>query len=500
MSPELTIPLFVALPLSAAFLIPLLGLIWKRIAEILALAVTAVSVLLAVGRIGAQTVVYAVGGWDPPFGINMYGDALSGMLHLIIALVSLLVIIYSLSYMNRYTASVRFYCLLMLMIAGMNGVIASGDLFNIFVFLEIASISSYALVAFGVEREELEASFKYLVLGGIASSLILFGIALLYSVTGTLNLADNARVIASGDAPMVMMRFVSALFLMGFGLKAALVPFHAWLPDAHSSAPAPISAMLSGLLIKMIGVYCIMRVFFLVFGADPVYSAVLLTLGAISMIAGALLAIGQDDIKRMLAYSSISQMGYIVLGLGLGTPLGVLGGLLHLLNHAFFKSLLFLCAGSIEYSTRSRSLKDMGGLWKKMPFTGFSCMIASLSISGIPPLGGFFSKLIIIIATVKAAETIGPVAYLLAVIAVVVGFITLAYFVKLQKLALFGETQARMADISEAPASMWSVLVILAVICIGLGVFCPWMLNELAGPARTALFDAGGYISQVLGY
>ncbi|HUT63283.1 MAG TPA: monovalent cation/H+ antiporter subunit D family protein [Anaerolineae bacterium] len=498
MNSEYLLPLFVALPLGAAFLIPLVGMIRKGLADLLAVVTTVLLVLLALGRIGAETVIYTMGGWHPPFGINLVGDALSGFFHIIIAVVSFLVVIYSLSYMKRYTAGVKFYCLLMLMIAGMNGVVATGDLFNMYVFLEISAISSYALVAFGIEHEELEASFKYLVLGSVASSFILFGIALLYSITGTLNLADIGMVIDEG-VPGGMMNFIAALFIMGFGLKAALIPFHAWLPDAHPSAPAPISAMLSGLLIKALGAYCLIRIFFNVFGFERSYSIVFITLGILSMVGGAMLAIGQWDFKRLLAYSSISQMGYIIFAIGLGTPLGMVGGLFHLLNHAFFKSLLFLCSGAVEYATGTRDLRQLGGLWKKMPVTSATCSIASLSISGIPPFGGFFSKLIIIIAAIKAYETLGPVAYVLAAITVFVSFLTLVYYVKLQKMALFGPLPEKLSHITEVPASMWSVLVILAVFCIAFGIACPWFISSLIEPAREVILDKGSYIFQVLG-
>lgn len=498
MSSEHILPLFVALPLGAAFLIPLAGLVKKGFAGVLAVLTTGFLVLFAFGRIGAETVIYEMGGWHPPFGINLVGDALSGFFHLIIAIISFLVVIYSLSYMKKYTAGVKYYCLLMLMIVGMNGVVASGDLFNMYVFLEIAAISSYALVAFGIEHEELEASFKYLVLGAVASSFILFGIALLYSLTGTLNLADIARVLESGVSSRAMLNFIAALFIMGFGLKAALIPFHAWLPDAHPSAPAPISAMLSGLLIKALGVYCLIRIFFNVFGFGQSYSIVFITLGVISMVGGAVLAVGQTDFKRLLADSSISQMGYIIFAIGLGTPLGIVGGLFHLLNHAVFKSLLFLCSGAVEYSTGTRDLGNLGGLWKKMPVTASTCSIASMSISGIPPLGGFFSKLIIIIAAVMAYDTLGYMAYVFAAIAVVTSFITLVYFVKLQKMTLFGPLPGMLENVKEVPFLMWGVLVVLSIFCIALGVAFPWFIDALIVPASEVLFDKGAYISQVL--
>ncbi len=498
MSSETLMPLFIVLPLAAGFLIPLAGFVSERMVRAVAVLTTALLVVLAMGRIGAGDAIYAVGGWLPPFGINLVGDALSGFFLLIIAVVGFLVTIYSVTYIKRYTTEVKYYCLLMLMIAGMNGVIATGDLFNMYVFLEISAISSYALVAFGLGEEELEASFKYLVLGSVGSSFILVGIAFLYSITGTLNLA-HLGLILEGDVPQGMVHFIAALFFAGFGIKAALIPFHAWLPDAHPSAPAPISAMLSGVLIKALGVYCMLRLLFNVFGFEESFSMVLLTLGILSMVGGALLAIGQNDFKRMLAYSSISQMGYIIFAVGLGTPLGIIGGLFHLLNHSVFKSLLFLCSGAVEYATGTRNLNELGGLWRKMPVTSATCSAAALSISGIPPFGGFFSKLIIVIATVQAYDSLGPAAYILAAVTVLVSFLTIIYFVKIQKMVLFGALPARLAGVHEVPAPMWGVLVVLAVLSLAFGLACPWFISVLVDPAREVMVNKGAYILNVLG-
>ncbi len=299
------------------------------------------------------------------------------------------------------------------MVAGMNGVVMSGDLFNIFVFLEISVIASYALVAFGVEKNELEASFKYQVLGGMASILILFGIGLIYWKTKTLNIADIREVFKAGFDKTYYI-FVQLLILSGFGLKAAIMPFHAWLPDAHSSAPSPISAMLSGVFIKAVGIYVIIRLFFTMFVISEQIAVLITALGTLSMVLGVFLAIGQWDIKRLLAYHSISQMGYVILSAGLGmilmsrqekpdvAALAITGGLFHLINHAAFKGLLFLNAGAIEYRLGTRNLKEMGGLSDSMPVTSATSFVASMSISGIPPFNGFFSKLIIVIACVRA--------------------------------------------------------------------------------------------------
>jgi multicomponent Na+:H+ antiporter subunit D len=278
----------------------------------------------------------------------------------------------------------------------------------------------------------------------------------------------------------------AALFLLGFGLKAALIPFHAWLPDAHPSAPAPISAILSGLLIKVSGVYAMTRIFFHVFGLTPALSQVLMWMGAVSIVVAALLALGQRDMKRMLAYSSISQVGYVVLGLGLGTPLGIAGGLFHLLNHAVAKGLLFLNSGSVQQATGTRDLEEMGGLAKRMPVTAATNLIGSLSISGVPPLGGFWSKLLIIIALVQSREG------LLAVIAVLASVLTLWYYLILQRKAFFGRLNERWAAVKEAPFWMSAASILLALICLGLGIFFAAAYRSWIQPAADGLVKGMG--------
>lgn len=267
------ITLFIIIPLGAAFAIWVAGVFSKKPAEGLAniaclLLVVLSFLTLAELRAGDyRPMVYAVGDWKPPIGISLVVDGLTMLTVLVVNIVALAAIIFSISYMQKYTGKVKYYTLFMLMLAGMNGVVITGDLFNMFVFLEIAAISSAALVAFGTEHEELEASFRYLVLGSVASMMILFGIAILYGYTSTLNLADMSRTLAqTGNRTVIA--FVSGLFLMGFGLKSAIVPFHAWLPDAHPSAPAPISAMLSGVLIKSLGIYALIRITFNVTGVN----------------------------------------------------------------------------------------------------------------------------------------------------------------------------------------------------------------------------------------
>ncbi len=491
------LPLFVAIPLGSAFIVSLLGKKLRGFSDTFSnlgtfslLSLSLLSLLL-IKRLG--TVVYKVGGWIPPIGICMVLDSLTSFMLITVNLIAFLVTIYSISYMERYTDKWKFYTLFLLMLAGMNGVIITGDLFNLFVFLEIASISSYALVAFGVEHEELEASFKYTVMGSIASSFILLGIALLYSYTSSLNMADISRTLAQGKSSQVVF-FVSVLFLMGFGLKAALVPFHAWLPDAHPSAPAPISAMLSGVLIKALGVYALARIFFNVLGMTAISSSILMGLGTISMVLGGLLALGQEDIKRLFAYSSISQIGYVILGIGMGTHLGILAGLFHLFNHATFKSLLFLNSGSIEYATGTRDLRKMGGLTSKMPVTGYSSLVGSMSISGIPPLSGFWSKLLIILAAIQAKH------FIFAAIAVLVSILTLAYYLKVQRLAFFGELKDSLKGIKEVPLTMKLSMITLSIICLLGGLLLiPGIQKNFLSLATEVLTNGNNYAQTIFG-
>jgi multicomponent Na+:H+ antiporter subunit D len=510
------IPLFVAIPLGGAFLIAIIGSFLKGFGKIFTSIVlaflTGFSLYIVFTLQGS--LVYGIGGWELfdkiPIAIYMVLDGLSIYLLLIINLIGFLSAFYSISYIQKFTAENNYYTLFCLMVAGMNGVVLSGDLFNIYVFLEMAAIASYALVAFGIEKEELEASFKYQVLGGVSSLFILLSIGFLYWYTSTLNIADISKVIAKkGGSQLVI--FSQVILLSGFGLKAAMIPFHAWLPDAHSSAPSPISSMLSGVLIKAIGAYVILRLFFNMFEVSYNTSLVITIIGTLSMVIGVLLAIGQWDIKRLLAYHSISQMGYVILGVGIGmlvlaqngertvAALSIAGGLFHLFNHAVFKGLLFLNAGAVEYETGIRDMKRLGGLSSVMPVTTSTSLSASMSISGIPPFNGFFSKLIIIIAAIQAKY------YVLSILAVFVSIITLASFLKVQRFTFFnkkGENWIkREPPVREVPFTMCFSMVFLAVLCLALSMLIvPSVRDIVLTPAVDVLIEAGEYTTSILGY
>ncbi len=477
--------LFIIVPLLLAGLLPLLGKLSKRFLPDL-LASAAMLFLLVLAVVSAKPLI-AGGGiiqqafwFGAPLNIRLLLDGFSLFMLFTISLVSFAVTLYSINYMEHYGAKANYYALLLVMIAGMNGLVLSSDLFNIYIFLEMAAVASYALVAFGRGHDELEASFKYLMLSAVASAFVLLSIAIIFGVTGGVSFGTVAQGLKTLNIKYVV-GICSGLFLAGFGLKAALVPFHSWLPDAHPSAPAPISAMLSAVLIKVSGVYAMTRIFLNVFGLTPALTTVLTVMGVVSIFVGALAALGQNDIKRMLAYSSISQIGYVVLGLGIGTPLGILGGLFHLFNHALFKSLLFLNAGAIEQSTGTRSLDRMGGLAKVMPLTATTSAIASLSIAGVPPLNGFWSKLLIIIALVQAKM------HVLAVLAVLGSVVTLWYYLVLQRYAFFGKLNETWKGVKEAPFWMSASMVLLALLCVVTGLVFPFVIHSWLQPAADVL-------------
>lgn len=491
------VPLMVVVPLGTGFVIVALAHVrgLSRLVGACCVAATLACLVMALVLLGTGPIRVYVGGWglQRTLGIEMVCDGLAKLMLVTINLVALASAVFATAYMRRFTKVWLFYALFVLMTAAMNGVVLAGDLFNLFVFLEVAAISSYALVAFGCEAEELEAAFKYAVLGSVGSAFVLLGVTVLYALTGHLNMAQVAALLPKvGPSGPAVLLGASAL-IVGLALKAAMVPFHAWLPDAHPSAPAPISAMLSGVLIKASGVYALARVVFNVLGAGGHYATILIVLGAVSMLVGVLLAVGQWDFKRLLAYHSISQMGYVLLALGVGAQVAgsggdkaiatlcIFGGLYHLFNHAAFKSLLFLSSGSIEQQTGTRRLKELGGLVRRMPVTSFGCRVGALSIAGVPPFNGFFSKLIIIVSVALAGHAA------LAGLAALVALLTLLSFVKVQRYALEGDPGTLAAAAREAPVAMGGAMLALAAVCLLGGVAMVPLWQHLFAPAGEAL-------------
>jgi multicomponent Na+:H+ antiporter subunit D len=495
------IPLFVVVPMVTAFLIPLFAKLWQRSSALLANAAGAA--LLGLSVYGAvylftdcPALIYRMGGWTPALGITLVYDHLTALVALAVNVVGLAALLFSVRYLDHYTGHWKFFSLFMLVLAGLNGVAVTGDMFNLFVFIEISAVSSYALVAFGTDFDELEAGFKYMVIGEIGGTAILLAIALLYAKASTLNMAVVSQVMAGfGRTPLFW--FIAAMFLVGFAVKMAMVPFHAWLPDAHPSAPAPVSALLSGVFIKVLGVYAMCRVMFNVFGLSranaPAFFNLLLAFGVISVVVGGLLAYAQKDYKRLLAYSSVSQIGYILIGLGVGNYWAIVGALFHVLAHAVGKGLLFLTSGSVEYATGTRDLDKLSGLERSMPATTWSHVVGSLSLAGVPPFGGFFSKLFIIIGAVSARM------YWLAILAALFSTVTLGYLVSVVNRVFFVRKDREATAAREVPASMVVAMLVLLVLTVALGVGFKPVIEKLVGPAAQNLIQGLGYARVILG-
>jgi multicomponent Na+:H+ antiporter subunit D len=487
-------PYFVIIPLFAAFLIPLVSKRRDTGAVLFSLAAAASLLVLSVWAFlgsSGETLVYRMSAWKLPIGINLVLDAFSSAMLVMVSLITLTSLAYSVTYIRRLGWDWKYYSLLMILVAGMNGVVVTGDLFNLFVFMEIALFAALGLVAYGGRAHEFEASFKYAVMASISASLVLLAIGVVYGSTSTLALATISRNLAR-QSPLLVL-WVGGLFMAGFGLKTAAMPFHAWLPDAHSSAPAPISAMLSGVFIKTLGVYALIRLFYNVLGAPPLFLQVFLALGTVSIILGNLLAVGQWDLKRLLAYSSIGQIGYILLGVGLNSALGIAGAVFHLVNHAIFKSLLFYNAGALETALGTRDLRQMGNVSRLLPVTSRTSMVASLAISGIPPFNGFFSKLVIIIAAVQAGHP------LLALAAVVGSLFTMAAFMKVQR---YGLRSGRSVEgpVGRVDGSMKAAMIVLAALCLITSLLIvPGIRQATIDPVVKVIMEKTGYATLVLG-
>lgn len=393
----------IAILLLASFIMPLL----RRRARVVALPLT-LSALGAVFAISLYLIYfvetggpfsYYVGGWPPPWGVELYIDHLATYMVMVLSSISLVVMVYAardLYHEIKEELMNWYYTLYLLMLASMMGIALTNDLFNLFVFLEISAISACGLISIKKDRECIEASFKYLILSVFGSGCILLGVAMIYMMTGYLNYGFVAQEMPQAIANYPYNVLISlSLFIVGFSVKSALFPLHVWLPDAHSSAPSPSSAVLSGLVIKIYAA-AIVKLLFRMFPPElyeivPVLD-ILLFLSVLAVIVGSIFAMVQDDIKRMLAYSSIAQIGFVFMGIGLFGNRALVGGLLHIFNHALMKSMLFLAAGLIIYASGIRRIKDLKGIGVRMPLTMGAFAIGAFSMVGIPGTNGFISK------------------------------------------------------------------------------------------------------------
>ncbi len=405
----LEIPLLIIIPLLAVFLIVALARKRSTLAGIISIFAVCLliyfykNLIFAAGNSGA--VVYKLGGWSMPEGINLVADSLAVFMLGIVFFISLLCLIYSLAYMYKFTDIWKYYVLFLLLISGMSGVVLAGDLFTLYVFLEISAVASYALASISLKEGALFGAFGYMRMGMISSVLILLGIAISYNYLSTLSIAELAVQLGirnqAGNMHLgnnIVIIFISSLFLTGFALKAGLVPFHFWVVDSHANAPAPVSMMLSSLIMPILGIYPILRIFFNMIGITPRFLSLMMMMGILSMILGVILSLRERNLKRIIAYNCISELGFVVFGIGIGSALGIAGALLHMISYALSSSLLCASAGAMDFTKKSIDLKNMNRTFKSMPLTTVASVIGSMSVAGIPPFNGFWSKMIIITA------------------------------------------------------------------------------------------------------
>jgi proton-translocating NADH-quinone oxidoreductase chain N len=485
--------LLIVIPLGLAFVIPLFGFISKKIEKfipVVALLSNLIISLKLLPQVLEEPIHVNIGGFSIPFCINLVAGPVGILFSILIALAGLLISVYALGYI-REGAKEKYHMLYLLLITGATGVVLTGDIFNLFVFFEILCISSYSLVAYFGDKAGVESAIKYLIQGALGSSLILIGIGLLYGQFGTLNMADIASNIHSVQSIPVFVPLV--LLITGFGVEAAIFPLNAWLPDAHSSAPSSISAILSGIAIE-VGLYAIVRVIFTLFGASSILTF-LLFLGVTTLLIGELCAFSQENIKRMLAYSSIGQIGLIVFALSIASSYGITGGLFQIVSHTFGKALLFLAVGYMIYRTGSMNISSFKGMGKKMPYTSFAFTIGAFSLVGLPPFIGFPSKFMIVKAALLKHETLFTLLIILILLATIIEG---AYFFKVVQVIYFKGGENKLSQKSEkAPLSVLIPIFIFVGLIVVIGIY-PKLITNILNSSASEFLHRVEYIKNIM--
>lgn len=444
--------------------------------------------LLLVYRQGPQMTV--AGGWPLPYGIALSADLLSAAMLLISALVSWVVLLYTFATVDPPRERFGFYFFYQCVLVGVNGAFLAGDLFNLYVWFEVMLIASFGLMTLGGERGQLEGGLKYVVINLVSSTIFLIAIGLLYGAAGTLNMAHLAHIIsAEGSSPFISA--VALLFLVSFGIKAAIFPLFFWLPASYHTPPPAVTALFGGLLTK-VGVYALFRAFSLLFPQNPAFiHELILVLAGLTMSVGVLGAIAQNNVRRILSFHIISQIGYMLMGLGLFTTAGLAGGVFYIVHHIIVKTALLMVGGALERATGSGELKHMGGQLRQRPMLAALFILAALSLAGVPPLSGFFSKLALLTAAV------GQGRYAIAAVSLAVSVLTLFSMTKIWSEA-FWKAPPQQAR-SHAGAVDWKVMspvAVLVVLTVALGILAEPAL-QVARAAAGQLLSGAGHVLAV---
>jgi multicomponent Na+:H+ antiporter subunit D len=457
--------------------------------------ITAIGLIRLVIRDGIQVV--PVGSWPPPFDITLVADLFSAIMVVLAGLVGLAVTVYSLEFMDEPRERFGYYPLLHILLMGVSGAFLTGDIFNLYVWYEVMLIASFVLISLGGERPQMEGALKYVALNLMASALFLAAVGLLYGMVGTLNMADLAQKINLITQPVLILA-LAMLFLVSFGIKAAVFPLFFWLPASYHTPPVPISAIFSGLLTK-VGVYSLIRVFTLLFIQEVSYThTLILIIAGFTMVTGVLGAVAQYEVRRLLSFHIISQIGYLLMGLGLYTVSALAASIFFMAHVILAKSTLFLISGVANRLLGSYDLKKLGGLYRSAPVLSILFLVPALSLAGLPPLSGFFAKL----ALIQAGLEIGQ--YLIVAVALGVSVLTLYSMMKIWTEAFWKPLEDPSEDtLEKGNRSTGMVVLVLPIAALALMTIILGVAAEpffaLSVQAAHQLMDPAGYIQAVLG-
>jgi multicomponent Na+:H+ antiporter subunit D len=446
---------------------------------------TAIALWLKVADGGS--ISYAIGSWPPPWGIEYRVDHLSAFVLVLVAAIAAVVLPYSRASIEDEVPPQQhylFYTMFLLCLAGLLGITITGDAFNVFVFLEISSLSTYVLIAMGRDRRALLASYQYLIMGTIGATFIVIGVGLLYLMTGTLNLADMGQRIAEvrGTRPVLA---ALAFLTVGISLKLALFPLHQWLPNAYTFAPSSVAAFLAATATK-VAVYVLLRFYFSVFGHSQVFGRLpmqeaMLLLALAGMFVASTIAIFQTDLKRLFAYSSVGQIGYIILGLSFDSVSGLTATVVHLFNHGVTKGAIFMLLGGVALGMGGTSLSRIQGLGQRMPLTSFGIVICGMSLIGVPGTAGFVSKWYLILAALEKGQ------WWLVFLIVLSSLLAAAYLWRFVEAAYFREPRKDMASAAAVPLSMALPAGLLVAATVWFGLDTTFTVGSAAQAATLLL-------------
>ncbi len=495
--------MLIVLPIISPFFFGvLMMLFWKnysahRIINLLSSVISVIiSVLLIIQVIEQEIITLQLGGWEAPFGIVLVADLFSSIMVVITAVIGLATALFSMATMDAERERFGYYPLLQILLMGINGAFLTGDIFNLYVWFEVMLISSFVLLALGGKREQLEGAIKYVTLNLLSSALFLAGVGILYGLAGTLNMADLALKLPLLEDPE-MTTVVSILFLVAFGIKSAVFPLFFWLPASYHTPPAAVSAVFAGLLTK-VGVYALIRVFTLIFVNNISFThTIILVIAALTMLTGVLGAAAQMNFRRILSFHIISQIGYMIMGLGLFSPLAIAGGIFYIIHHIIVKTNLFFVSGVVNELRGTYDLKKLGGLYKLYPLAGLLFLIPALSLSGIPPLSGFWAKYSVIKAGIELDE------FYIVAVALFVGLLTLFSMTKIWHEAFWKMTPEEVKTNSsnidpKRKLFLFLPIVLLALITVTIGLNVDPFFN-IAQKAADQLLNPEIYIRAVLG-